>query len=536
MTPPTGRPVTIASHGLVTSPHYLASQAGLHMLRGGGNAVDAAVATAATLDVVMPHQTSLGGDAFWLIYTAASGQLIGLNASGRSPYGLSPETLHAKNLTEMPVRGPLPVTVPGAVAGWDTALASHGTMPLARVLAPAIDYAENGFPLNVELVKAIAQYEDELAHFQSWRDTFLPQGRRPAVGERFRQPQLGQTLRLLAQDGASTFYRGDIAQKIVDCVQRAGGMLAAQDLAEHYVEWVAPLNTTYRGHTIYEMPPNSRGAIALAALNILEGVEVASAGFQTAATTHLLLEAYRLAAAQLEPVCSDPDFSRIGSAALNRLISKEFAGQLRAELALDQATPFTAETGTNTVYLAVVDGQGNAVSLIESSYYTFGSGLVVEEAGFVLQNRGAHFSLDPNSPNSLAPHKRTLHTLMPAMAFRDGRPWLVFGSMGGTGQAQTQLQLLTNIIDFGLNVQQAIEAPRWVKGATLAGQFNDDLRIENRLPVTTQQALTAMGYRLARLGAWSDRTGQAHAILIDQAERVLHGAADPRSEGLAAGW
>jgi len=529
----TGRPVTIATHGMVASPHYLASQAGLRVLQAGGNAIDAAVATAATLGVVMPHQTSIGGDAFWLIYKSDTGKLHALNASGRSPYDISLATLREQGLTRIPLKGPLPVTVPGVVDGWCTCLQMHGRLPLTQVLESAIDYAENGFPINVDLARAIKQSQPNLSEFEQWRRIFLKDGKGPAVGDRLIQRDLAKTLHTIAHNGRDAFYEGDIANRIATCVQEQGGYLTQRDLADHHAQWVTPISTTYRNHTIYELPPNSRGAIVLIALNILEAWDIGGLELLSAERIHLLAEAYRLAQEQVEKVCSDPDFSH---SPLDRFLSKDLANSLRAKFNSKRTVEMTTNTPSDTVYIAVVDVAGNAVSLIESTYYSFGSGLIVEGAGISLQNRGAHFSLDPEHPNRLEPHKRTLHTLMPAMGFKDGQPWLVFGSMGGTGQAQTQLQILTNLVDFGLDVQQALEMPRWVRGGTLIGESIEAFRLESRFPPETKKALQKLGYSLAELGLWSDRTGHAHAILIDPVKRLFLGGADPRSEGIAAGW
>jgi len=529
----TGRPVTIANHGMVASPHYLASQAGLRILQAGGNAVDAAVATAATLGVVMPHQTSIGGDAFWLIYKSDSQRLYALNASGRSPYNISMTKLHEQELTQIPLRGPLPVTVPGVVDGWCTCLEAHGSLPLIHVLESAIDYAENGFPVNVDLVRSVEQLQPILGGFEEWRRIFLKNGKGPGVGDILTQRELAKTLRTIAKNGRDAFYQGEIASRIVSSVQKQGGYLTHRDLAEHHSDWVNPLSTTYHDYIIYELPPNSRGAIVLIALNILEKLDIGTHGFLSAERIHLLAEAYRIAQEQVEAVCSDPEFVH---SPLEKLLSKDFANELRSEINSNHRIDIVTETQGDTVYVAAVDAAGNAVSLIESTYYSFGSGLIVEETGISLQNRGAYFSLDPNHPNRLEPHKRTLHTLMPAMVFKNDQPWLVFGSMGGTGQAQTQLQILTNLIDFEFNVQQAIEVPRWVKGGTLVGESIGDLRIENRFLDETKRGLNAQGYTLTDLGTWSDRVGHAQAIIIDQAQKVLYGGADPRSEGIAAGW
>jgi gamma-glutamyltranspeptidase/glutathione hydrolase len=434
------------------------------------------------------------------------------------------------------VLGALPVTVPGTVDGWCTALEAFGTMPLERLLQPAIFYAEQGLAVNAALADAIRDKADALSHLEGWRSLFLPDDAMPAVGQRFLQRDLGATLRTIAAEGRDVFYRGYLAQRIADTVQRQRGFLAREDLATHRSEWVAPIDTCYRGHTVYQMPPNSRGAIVLIALNILQEWDLSSLNYDSAEAVHVMAHAYKLARQAFDEVAGDSAHVPVPMACL---LSHESASALRSKITRQPApVPATKELETegDTVFVAVVDREGNAVAFIDSTYYTFGSGLVVEGTGLLLQNRGAYFGLDPDNPNCLAPGKRPVHTLMPAIVFRNGVPWLVLGSMGGDGQAQTQVQLLHRIVDLGMNVQEAIEAPRWVLGGTLVDERIDALRLETRFSPGTVKALEQCGYPVMPMGPWSDRLGVAQAIIIDSEQGMLHGAADPRGEGLALGW
>ncbi|MFC2031479.1 gamma-glutamyltransferase [Chloroflexota bacterium] len=531
-----GRTVSVAGMGMVAAPHHLASAAGLRVLQEGGNAVDAAVATSATLHVTVPQQCSPGGDSFWLIYVAAKDRLYALNASGRAPQGLSIALFQELGLDHVPLHGGLPVTVPGSIDGWCTALARFGSQPLGMLLQPAIDYAEQGVEVGSALADAVRENAESLRHLEGWRRVYLPGGAVPEVGSRLRQADLGATLRAVAGGGREALYRGRVAGRIARSVQREGGVLTTDDLAAHRSDWVSPLSVTYRGHTVYQMPPNSRGAIALMALNLLETWDLGALDYDSPQAVHLMVQAYRLARGAFNRAAGDPQFVPVP---VEQMLSGEAAAELREQMHDQKVAPLrepAREVTADTVYVAVVDGDGNAVSLIDSTYYTFGSGVVAEGTGLILQNRGAYFSLDSEHPNCLEPGKRPIHTLMPAMVFKDGRPWLVFGSMGGDGQAQTQLQILHRIVDLGMDVQQAIEAPRWVLGGTLVGENTDSLRLESRFPGETRKALVDLGHEVVSLGPWSDRVGVAQAILIDRDREMVQGGADPRGEGLALGW
>jgi len=539
----------MATHGLVASPHYLATAAGLRILQQGGNAVDAAVATNAVLNVVYPHMCSPGGDAFWLIYLAAEGRLRGLNASGRAPYAATRAFFEERGLTSIPPRGLLPVTVPGVVDGWGVALETCGTMSLAQVLEPAISYAQDGFPVSARLSRWIEQNAEVLREYPTSARIFLREGRAPRQGEILRQEDLARSLQTIAKDGCTAFYRGPIATAIARFCAENGGLLSAQDLADHRSDWVEPISITYRGYTVYEFPPNAQGLAALLALNIVEGFDLSSLGHQSAEYLHLLIEAKKLAFADRDQYIADPDFVDIP---VQELLSKEYAATRRALIdprrAAQRVTagdPFGPHPnplpegegvvrGGDTIYLCVVDGQGNAVSLIQSIYFAFGCGVVAGDTGIILHNRGAYFSLDPHHVNRLEPHKRPFHTLTPAMVFRDSRPYLVLGTMGGDGQPQTHLQLISNLVDFGLDVQEAIEAPRWLSGRFLLGDPIDMLNVEGRFPAKVLDQLAARGHHIKVLEDWAEVMGHAQAIMINRS--VLMGGADPRGDGAALGW
>jgi gamma-glutamyltranspeptidase/glutathione hydrolase len=408
-------------------------------------------------------------------------------------------------------------------------------MPLARLLRPAIDYAERGVSVGKALVDAIRLKSKALYDLEGWRRAFLPSDSMLEMGERLQQRDLAETLRAIAAGGRDAFYQGWIAERIAQTVQREGGVLTTDDLAAHHSDWVSPVSTTYRGKAVCQMPPNSRGPIALIALNVLEEWDLGALSYESPHAVHLMIEAYRLARGVFVRSAGDPEYVRVPS----QMLSKEYAAQLRKQVKDGGPRPLPEpmrELSGDTVYVAVVDGAGNAVSLIDSTYYTFGSGLVVEGTGLTLHNRGAYFSLDPEHPNHLEPGKRPIHTLMPAIVLQDGRPWLVYGAMGGDGQAQTHLQLIHRIVDLGMDVQQAIEAPRWVLGGTLVSETIESLRIESRLPQATREALANLGYDITSLGPWSDRVGVAQAIHLDGERRLIYGGADPRGEGLAIGW
>lgn len=520
---------------MVATPHYLASAAGLWALRSGGNAFDAAVTAAAVLTVVYPHMCSVGGDAFALIYDARTGVASGFNGSGRAPRGASREELTERGLRAMPTRGPLPVTVPGAPDAWEQLLARFGTWTLADALGPAIEYARDGFPVTRRLADAIREHADLLGSTPASARTFMPTGRPPQSGHRLAFPDLARTLEKLAHQGTAVFYRGEVGAALARAVHEQGGWLADDDLAAHTGAWVEPLAASYRGVTVLELPPNTQGLLALLMLKLAEGFDLAALGHNSADAIHVLAEAKKRAFAVAESWISDPERLQ---APIDRLLGQAFIEELRGSIRLDAASsPSPAHTpiGGDTVYLCVVDADGNACSLIESIYFTFGSGVVAGDTGVLLQNRGAYFSLDTDHPNRLEPGKRTYHTLIPGLALRDERPWLVFGTMGADGQPQTHVQILANIIDHRMDVQGAIEMPRWRSGRFFLTESQERLWVEEDIPAEVRRALEGRGHRVEVTARWSESMGHTQAILIDREAGVLHGGADPRGDGAALG-
>jgi gamma-glutamyltranspeptidase len=547
-----------ASRGMVACAHYLATQAGVHILRQGGNAIDAAIAANATMTVVYPSTCSAGGDVFMLIWDAKTQRLYALNGSGRAPQGMTPELFAAQGLERIPERGPLTITVPGAVDSWFEALERFGTLAAESIFAPAIGYAEEGMPVTSKLSGWLSQAaEPVLKRWESSAGVYLPDDRAPRTGEVLRQPHLARTYRQLAREGRDAFYRGPIARTITDYVQRVGGVLSLEDMQRHHSAWVEPISTNYRGYDVYEFPPNSQGVVALEMLNIIEGYDLKSLGYQSAECLHILLEAKKLAFADRDRYVSDPDFVDVP---LEQLLSKEYAVQQRARINLQKAARSVAaglEKDGDTMYLCVADGEGNVVSLIQSLYFGFGSGVVGGDTGVMLHNRGAYFSLDPRHVNYLQPGKRTMHTLTPAMVLREGAPYMALGSMGGDAQPQIHVQLLTAMLDFGMNAQQAIAAPRWRSGLVrvnpvrgrqeimqgqrgVDGHLDRDLEelvmLERRFPSGVPLLLDILGHRTNVVGPWDDGMGHAQAIVIDPSSYIFEGAADPRCDGLAMGW
>ena len=530
---PTGRSIVRAGQGMVASSQPLASQAGLEVLKRGGNAVDAAIAMAAVLSVTEPMMTGVGGDAFMLVYSAKTGTLEGLNASGRAPRALTLEHFTSKNLSAIPTTGMEAVTVPGAFDGWVTLLERHGTMTLADLMAPAIHYAENGFPL---MEKAAEDWAAEIPRLKGTpvtSGTFIVQGP-PQPGEIVVQRNLARTYRTLAAGGRDAFYRGPIAKAIVDYAQQNGGFLTMEDFAGQRSEWVEPISTTYRGHTLYEIPPNGQGLTALLALNMLEGIDLPSMRAQPELYYHTMIEAMKVAFADRNRYIADPAFAATPVA---DLLSKEYAATRRALIdpakAMDAPAAGEMPAGRDTTYLTVVDKDRNAVSFINSVFFAFGSGVVAGDTGIVLQNRGAGFSLDPNHPNRLEPGKRPFHTIIPAMVFKDGTLWMSFGVMGGDIQPQGHVQVLVNLIDRGLNLQEAIDAPRtrYINGRSVM--------MEDALGASVIDALVARGHQRAMPPAgYTHRAlmGGGQAIVIDPATGALFGASDSRKDGLALGY
>ena len=548
---------TLASRGMVACAHYLATQAGVQILTQGGNAVDAAIAANAAMTVVYPSTCSAGGDVFMLIWEAKTQQLHALNGSGRAPRGMTPEYFAAQGMRQIPERGPLPITVPGAVDGWFEALGRFGKLSPEAVFAPAIAFASEGVPVSPKLSNWIQRAaRDVLLPWDTSTAVFLPQGQPPRSGDILRQPDLARTYRTLAREGRDAFYRGPLAQNITEYVKRSGGILTMEDMQQHHSDWVTPISTNYRGYDVYEFPPNTQGIAALEMLNIIEGYDLKSLGHQTAPYLHILLEAKKLAFADRDSYVSDPDFVNVP---VDQLLSKSYAEHQRQRIDLKKATPYFAgglEKEGDTMYLCTADAEGNVVSLIQSLSFGFGSGIIGGDTGVLLHNRGSYFFLDPRHVNYLQPGKRTMHTLTPAMVLRNGVPYMALGSMGGDGQPQIHVQLLSAMIDFGMNPQQAIAAPRWRsmrynvdmvgKRKEMTGQRGLDegargdtiemVLLEERFLSGIPLELDLLSHRVIVGQPWEDAMGHAQAILINPTTHVFEGAADPRCDGLALGW
>ena len=525
-----GRSMVMSSGGVAASEHPLASQAGASILARGGNAVDAALAVNAAMGVVAPMMNGVGGDLFAIVYDAASGELHGINASGYAPAALTIDSLRASGITSMPQTGINAVTIPGAVAGWSMLSDRFGRLPLGEVLAPAIRIADEGFPVPEITAAEWAGGETLLRADAEAARVYLPDGRAPRVGQMFSNPDLAATYRALATDGRDAFYRGDIARRIVRCSDRVNGPLTAADLAEYDAEWVAPLSTTYRGWTVYELPPNGQGIAALMMLNLLELSPIGSYGHNSAEALHTLIEAKKLAYADMAHHVGDPAFHQVPAAAL---LSKTYAARRARDIHPAHASAAVSAgtlpaTGGDTTYLSVVDRDGNMVSLIQSVFANFGSGLVPDGAGFILQSRGGLFTLDPAHPNALAPRKRPLHTIIPGFMTNGGIK-VAFGIMGGWNQSQAHAQFVSNVVDHGMNIQAALEAARVTK-ITFTGC---DVLMESRVPEPVRVELTRKGHDIDLQGAFSSLVGGGQSVMRDYAKGVNYGASDPRKDGAA---
>lgn len=525
------RKAVVGTKTMVVSPHYLASAAGARMLEQGGNAFDAAVAVSACLAVVYPHMTGLGGDSFWLTYHHSDGEVRAYNASGRSGYRVNREVYAGR--TEIPNRGVLSaVTVPGMADGWDAIVREYGRLTLGQVLAPAIEYASKGFAMSRDQYEYTVLNEAMLRQTAETSAIYLPEGQIVKPGKRFVQADLAQTLRELAQHGRDVFYKGAIAEEITSYLQNQGGLLIMDDFADHEGDWVTPLQGSYRDYSVYQMPPNSQGFVGLMALHILENFDLGGMEHGSFEYYHLMIEALKLGFRDRNQYLTDPDFADIP---LTRLLSKEYACELASSIRLDHAMSLESERmGSDTAYAAVIDQEGNAVSFIQSLYFEFGSGVTAGNTGIMLQNRGSFFSLDPAHVNCLQPRKRTFHTLMPAMACREGKPVILYGTQGGEGQPQTQTAILTRMVDFGMNPQQAVDEPRWVWGRTW-GESTQDLRVEGRISPEVMEALAKAGHTVRKVNDFDSIMGHAHAIKVDE-EGFISGGSDSRSDGAAIGW
>ncbi len=532
-----GRSVVYAPHGMVSTSQPLASTAGLAVLQHGGNAIDAAVTAAAVLTVTEPMMTSLGSDMFAMVWIAKEHRLVALNASGRAGALATREELVRRGRTRMPARGIEAVTVPGALAGWDALLRKYGTITLEQALAPAIRYAEEGFPVTPVISDEWKSEEALLGRDSATKATYMPNGHPLERGEWFRNPDYARTLRDIARGGPAVLYGGSLGQRIVAHSQKLGGFLTLADFKANTPDWVTPISIVFKGYRIWEMPPNNQGVGVLEMLRILEPYDLKAMGHNSPTYLHHLIEAKKLAYADLAQYVGDPDHLTLKP---ERLLSDEFITERRSHMnatrAQEHVDPGPARTASETIYLATADGAGNMVSFINSIYDHFGSGITVPGTGFVLHNRGAAFTMDPGLPNTIAPGKRPFHTLIPAFITKPGAtlaadgstdtPWMAFGLMGGGMQAQGHAQLLLSLLVFGMDIQQAIDAARF--------RHIDGYRVEVEAPMTdsVRAALSAMGHVITD-GA---RTQFGGAQAIIKLPRGYSAGSDPRKDGMAVGY
>jgi len=522
------RSMVISRYGIVATSHVQASVAGAQVLGRGGSAIDAAIVANAVLGVTEPMMNGMGGDLFAIYWEAKSGKLYGINASGWAPRGLTPQHLAAKGERSMPLGGIDAVTVPGAVAGWGALHQRFGRLPWKDLFTYAIFYAEHGYPVPEIIHDYWEDSVDWISKDPESRRVFLPDGKAPAVGELFRNPGLAKALREVSEAGPDAFYKGDIARAILATSQSLGGTMVADDLAEFSPEWVSPISTTYRGWTIYELPPNGQGMAALEMLNLMETSRASPDGPSGVRELHKKIEAMKLAYADLYRYDADPRFHPVP---VEGLLSKDYARERAKSINPLEANCDVAPgkpPGSDTTYLAVVDRQGNIVSLIQSNYEAFGSGITVAGMGFALQNRGALFSLDPSSPNILAPRKRPFHTIIPAFMER-GDQHIGFGIMGGPNQPVAHAQFVSNVVDYGMNLQAALENARF----TVSSKQGCNIVIESRVKADVIERLSSMGHRLEVEGDYSSSMGRGQAVMHDGRTKINYGGSDPRADGSA---
>ena len=530
----------IAPQGMVATSQPLATQVAIDILKAGGSAVDAAIAANAALGLMEPTGCGIGGDLFAIVWDAEKKELTGLNASGRSPKAMTLQYFRDNGIDRIPPFGPLPVSVPGAVDGWFELHGRYGRLPMTEILAPAIAYAKNGFPVSEVIAYYLKFSQRRLSEYPGFAETFMPDGRVPAKGEMFRNPRLARTYEAIAENGRDEFYKGDIARKIDAYMAEQGGLLTYDDLATHESEWVTPVSTNYRGWDVYELPPSGQGIAALQILNILEGFDIRSMGFGSAEYLHTLIEAKKLAFEDRAKYYADMDFVDVPVA---QLISKEYADERRQLISADKASTVLPagdvklENG-DTIYLTVADSDGNMVSLIQSNYRGMGSGMTPGELGFVLQDRAELFALDPDHANVVEGGKRPFHTIIPAFVMKDGKPLISFGLMGGSMQPQGHAQVIVNMVDFGMNLQEAGDAARINhRGSSQpTGETMTDggvVHLENGFSEATRTTLESLGHTLGRSNG---SFGGYQAIMWDEKQRVYYGASEVRKDGQAAGY
>lgn len=543
----TGRPwatrsEVIAQNGMVCTSHPLAGQAALDILKKGGTAIDAAIAANACLGLMEPTGCGIGGDLFAIVWDAQTQKLHGLNASGRSPKSLTRAYFLEKGLTSIPSYGPLPVTVPGCVDGWFELHRRFGKLSMRDVLQPAIGYAEQGFPVTELIAYYLQASARRFAEYPNFKETYTLAGKAPEKGDVFRNPALANTYRLLAEKGRDEFYKGSIARSVAGFLREQGGFLSADDLAEHRSEWIDPVSVNYRGYEVWELPPNGQGIAALQMLNILEGYEFKPEDYGTARHIHLFSEAKKLVFEDRAKYYADPEFAKIP---LRELLSKEYAASRRALIPPDRASTRVAAGdpfANNTIYLTVADREGNIISLIQSNYRGMGSGMVPPGLGFMLHDRGELFSLDSAHANVFAPGKRPFHTIIPAFITKDGQPFVSFGVMGGDFQPLGHVQIVMNLVDFGMNLQEAGDAPRIdhqdgnsdpAGAATGSSTGGGQILLESGFSYETIRQLLQMGHRVGyTLGTY----GGYQAIRWDPERRVYFGASESRKDGGAVGY
>jgi len=539
----TGKPFAtrsevIAKHGMAATSQPLATQVALDILKLGGSAIDAAIAANATLGLMEPTGCGMGGDLFAIVWDAEKQELKGLNASGRSPLGLTREYFIEQGMEKIPAFGPLPVSVPGAVDGWFELHDRYGKLPMEVVLAPAIQYAREGFPVSELIAFYLAGSGRRFADYPNFAETYMPNGHTPAKGEMFANPRLATTLELVAKKGRKAFYKGEIAKKIAAHMEEIGGFLTLKDFKQHTSTWIDPVSTNYRGYDVWELPPNGQGIAALQMLNLLEPYDIAEMGFGSAEYLHVLTEAKKIAFEDRAKFYADPDFNDIP---VEELISKEYAKERGALLNLDRAgrrfDPGTLSRG-ETIYLTVADQFGNMVSFIQSNYRGMGSGVVAGDLGFMLQDRGELFTLEEGHFNTYEPGKRPFHTIIPAFVTKDGKPFMSFGVMGGDMQPQGHVQILVNMIDFGMNLQEAGDAPRmrhYGSSSPTGGTMTDGgtLYLETGFDAEVLRQLRRKGHNVGyTIGGY----GGYQAIMYDPEQGVYYGASESRKDGQAAGY
>jgi gamma-glutamyltranspeptidase/glutathione hydrolase len=527
-----GRSMIVSNYGSVATPQFLASQAGAKVLEAGGNAVDAAIAANAVLGVTEPYVNGMGGDLFAVYYEAKSGKLYGLNSSGWTPKALTIDYLKSKGIDKLDPIGVHTITVPGCVAGWDALRKRFGTMPFSKLLASAIYYAENGFPLAE--YNSRAWISNAFLKQPGYLATYMPSGVRPGLGDDFKNPALANSFRIVAEKGRDGYYNGPLTEVMVKFLQAQGGTHTVEDFADFQPEWVEPISTTYRGWQVYELPPNGQGVAAISMLNIMEQFPLADYGHNSAAALHVMIEAKKLAYSDMVTYVGDPRFGRIP---VEQMVSKTLGAQRAKLINMEKAACHVLPSdlseklnarGSETIYMSTIDKDGNIVSLIQSNYGGYGTGMVAPGAGFSFQNRGAGFELVPGKPNSLEGHKRPLHTIIPAF-MQKGDIHIGFGIMGGWNQAQAHAQFVSNVVDFGMNVQAALESPRFTKG-TFEGC---DVTMESRIPEDVREDLTRRGHIITTLGEISNAVGQGEAVVRDAKRRVNLAGSDPRCDGAA---